>query len=78
MKTWIERHSNGEIIVNPDLPEDLQVAIKSFVLHAHHIEEFGCDFGLHQYLENLLDTLKKYPRFDGMVAELVQAAGKPL
>tara|TARA_R110001592_G_scaffold138333_4_gene357244 strand:- start:3259 stop:3507 length:249 start_codon:yes stop_codon:yes gene_type:complete len=47
--------------VKEDLPEDLRIAIKTFLEQAYIIGEYDLPHMPPEYMENLLNVLAKYP-----------------
>ena len=58
--------------VRKDIPEDLGVAIQSFMQQAVIIGEYELDHMPMEYLENLLKTIAKYPEHSLLLMELIK------
>ena len=55
----------------PGLPEDLEVAIKTFIEQTVIIGEYGLETMPGEYVEKLLMVLVKYPKYDALTKELI-------
>ena len=62
--------------IREDIPDDLKIAIKSFLNQAVIIGEYELDHMPSQYLENLLKTIAKYPEHSLLLMELLQILNK--
>ena len=60
------------LIVRDDIPKDLTVAIESFMKQAVIIGEYELDHMPIEYVENLLQTLARYPEHNDTLMEIVQ------
>ena len=69
-KQDLERMKN--LKVREDIPEDLRVAIKSFIEQAVIIGEYDLDHMPMEYMENLLKTVAKYPEHSLLLMELIK------
>ena len=58
--------------VRKDIPEDLGVAIQSFMQQAVIIGEYELDHMPMEYMENLLKTIAKYPEHSLLLMELIE------
>ena len=58
--------------VRDDIPDDLRVAVKSFIEQAVIVGEYELDHMPAEYMENLLKTIAKYPEHSLLLIELVQ------
>jgi len=57
--------------VKSGTPEDLKVAIQSFIQQAIIIGEYELDKMPSQYTENLLQTMSKYPEYNKITLDLI-------
>ena len=55
--------------IKEDLPEDVKVALKSFLRQANIIEEYDLDFMPMEYWINLIKVLSKYPEYHNLIDE---------
>ena len=62
--------------IRKDIPDDLKIAIKSFLNQAVIIGEYELDHMPSEYLENLLKTIAKYPEHSLLLMELVEILNK--
>ena len=62
--------------IREDIPDDLKVAIRTFLDQAVIIGEYELDHMPSQYLENLLKTIAKYPEYSLLLMELVEILNK--
>ena len=62
--------------VRKDIPDDLRVAVKTFLDQAVIVGEYELDHMPSQYLENLLKTIAKYPEHSLLLMELLQILNK--
>ena len=64
------RFKNAKI--QEDVPDDLKVAVEAFLEQAVIIGEYNLDYMPHEYLENLLEKCAKYPKYNGLLNELME------
>ncbi len=57
--------------VREDIPEDVKVAIETFIQQALIVEEYNLDFMPSEYMANLMETLSNYPEYTDVVLELI-------
>ncbi len=57
--------------INPNTPEDLAVAIKTFIQQAVIIGEYNLDTMPGEYVDNLLHTFSKYPQYKDLMDDLI-------
>tara|TARA_R100000152_G_C6642525_1_gene86635 strand:+ start:87 stop:341 length:255 start_codon:yes stop_codon:yes gene_type:complete len=69
-KQDLERMKN--LKVREDIPEDLRIAIKSFIEQAVIVGEYELDHMPMEYMENLLKTVAKYPEHSLLLMELIR------
>ena len=62
--------------IRKDIPDDLKIAIKSFLNQAVIVGEYELDHMPSEYLENLLKTISKYPEYSLLLMELVEILNK--
>jgi len=53
------------------LPKDLTKAINTFIQQAIIVGEYELDYLPHQYVENLLSTMSKYPEYNKLTLDLI-------
>ena len=58
--------------VRNDIPEDLRIAIESFIQQAVIIGEYELDHMPLEYMENLLKTFAKYPEYCETMMEMIK------
>ena len=58
--------------IREDIPDDLRIAIKSFLNQAVIVGEYDLDHMPSEYLENLLKTISKYPEHSILLMELIK------
>ena len=54
------------------LPEDIQIAINTFIQSAIMVEENDLDYIPSEYVIKLLDTIKKHKEYNSLYLELVE------
>jgi hypothetical protein len=57
---------------SPSLPEDLQTAVNSFIQQAIIVGEYRLDTMPHEYVDNLISTIVKYPEYNFVTKELLE------
>ena len=62
-------------ILEEDMPHDLKVAIEAVVTQASIMEEFDLEEMPLEYAQNLIDMSEKYPEYNELVDNLVDAIG---
>ena len=62
-------------ILEEDMPSDLKVAIESVVTQASIMEEYDLEEMPLEYAQNLIDVSLKYPEYNELVDNLVDAMG---
>ena len=84
-KYWSQRMSPEEreklkhfktIGVQEHVPEDLSVAIETFLAQAIIIGENNLDFMPPEYLQNLLEVMSKYPEYNKVTLDLIEILKK--
>ena len=63
---------------SPRLPEDLQTAVNSFIQQAIIVGEYRLDTMPHEYVDNLISTITKYPEYNFITKELLEILEKEL
>ena len=58
--------------VREDVPDDLKVAIKTFIEQAAIVGEYELDHMPSEYMENLLQTMSKYPEYNNVTLSLME------
>ena len=58
--------------VRNDIPDDLRIAIESFIQQAVIISEYELDHMPIEYLKNLLKTLAKYPEHSMLFMDMIE------
>lgn len=54
------------------LPEDLQVAINTFIEQFNIMEEYDLDSIPTEYLKGLFKTMSKYPQYNNVLFDLLE------
>jgi hypothetical protein len=72
MKVITKKYKAGKLEPREDLPEDLKVAIKTFMEQAVIMEEYNTDFINGEYMANLIKAFSKYPEHSLFTYELVK------
>ena len=54
------------------LPEDIQIAINTFIQSAIMVEENDLDYIPSEYVIKILDTIKKHKEYNSLYLELVE------
>jgi len=57
--------------VNPNTPEDLAIAIQTFIEQAIIVGEYNLDTMPGEYVDNLLEAFSKYPQYKDLMEELI-------
>ena len=79
MKVITKKYKAGKLEPREDLPEDLKVAIKTFMEQAVIMEEYNTDFINGEYMANLIKAFSKYPEYSLFTYDLVNTIlGKTL
>jgi hypothetical protein len=61
--------------VRDDIPEDLQVAVQTFVAATVMVGENNLDSMPGEYLANLMEVMDKYPEYHGVLKSIVEDSG---
>jgi hypothetical protein len=79
MKVITKKYMEGKLEPRKDLPEDLKIAIETFMQQAVIMEEYNTDYINGEYMVNLISAFSKYPEFSLFTYELVKTIlGKTL
>jgi len=60
------------IKVREGTPEDLKIAIQTFIQQAVIVGEHGLDHMPPEYLDKLLTTMSKYPEYNNVTLDLIK------
>ena len=61
--------------VRTDIPEDLQIAIQTFIEATVMVGENKLEFMPGEYLANLMMALDKYPEYSDTLVEIIRDSG---
>ena len=61
--------------VRTDIPEDLQIAIQTFIEATIMVGENNLDSMTGEYLANLMMTLDKYPEYNDTLIDIIRDSG---
>ena len=79
LKKITKKYKDGELEPRDDLPEDLKIAISTFMEQAVIMEEYDTDFINGEYMANLIKAFSKYPEYSLFTHDLVKTIlGKTL
>ena len=79
IKKITKKYKAGKLEPREDLPEDLKVAIKTFMEQAVIMEEYNTDYINGEYMANLIEAFSKYPEYSLFTYDLVKSIlGKTL
>jgi hypothetical protein len=79
VKKITKKYKDGKLEPREDLPEDLKIAIKTFMEQAVIMEEYNTDYINGEYMANLIKAFSKYPEYSLFTYELVESIlGKTL
>ena len=79
MKVITKKYSAGKVEPREDLPEDLKIAIRTFMEQAVIMEEYNTDYINGEYMANLIEAFSKYPEYSLFTYDLVKTIlGKTL
>ena len=74
LKRDIQRIKNLKVI--DGVPKDLKVAIQTFIEQAIIIGEYELETMPHEYLNNLLKVMSKYPEYNILLSQLIEILNK--
>ena len=69
----MERLQSGDFEVKSHFPEEIQVAVKSFLTATKMMMDEKLDYVPQEYLIKLLKTLEKYPEYNNITMDLVKS-----
>ena len=79
LKKITKKYRAGKLEPREDLPEDLKIAIKTFMEQAVIMEEYNTDYINGEYMANLINAFSKYPEYSLFTYDLVKTIlGKTL
>ena len=79
IKRITKKYKAGKLEPREDLPEDLKIAIRTFMEQIVIMEEYDTDFINVEYMANLIEAFSKYPEHSLFTYELVKSIlGKTL
>ena len=79
IKRITKKYKAGELEPRKDLPEDLKIAIRTFMEQVVIMEEYDTDYINGEYMANLIKAFSKYPEYSIFTYELVKSIlGKTL
>ena len=79
MKVITKKYRAGKLEPREDLPEDLKIAIRTFMEQAVIMEEYNTDYINGEYMANLIEAFSKYPEYSLFTYDLVKTTlGKTL
>ena len=70
VKNFFKNHS-GEYKLNADYPEEVKTAVTTFLEATRMVVQEELDYLPHEYVENLLKTLSKYPEYNVLTLQLI-------
>ena len=79
IKRITKKYKAGKLEPRKDLPEDLKIAIKTFMEQVVIMEEYNTDYINGEYMANLINAFSKYPEYSIFTYDLVKSIlGKTL
>ena len=78
VKGFIKNRYKDGIPINPDLPDEVQVVVETFIKQAIIVDEYGLDYLPNEYYINLIEVLSKYPEHWALRDELIRMAGEDM
>ena len=79
VKRITKKYKAGKLEPREELPEDLKIAIKTFMEQVVIMEEYNTDFINGEYMANLINAFSKYPEYSIFTYDLVKSIlGKTL
>ena len=79
VKRITKKYKAGKLEPREELPEDLKIAIKTFMEQVVIMEEYNTDFINGEYMANLINAFSKYPEYSLFTYDLVKSIlGKTL
>jgi|TARA_R110000744_G_scaffold347264_2_gene452788 hypothetical protein len=74
----MERMSNGKLKVGDHFPEDVRMAVETFLAASKMMVDEKLEHMPSNYLVNLLETLAKYPEYNNLTMDLCKAYSKEI
>mgnify|MGYP003651685807 FL=1 len=74
----MERMSNGKLKVRDHFPEDVRIAVETFLAASKMMVDEKLEHMPSNYLVNLLETLAKYPEYNNLTMDLCKAYSKEI
>ena len=74
----MKKTAEGKLVVKDHFPEDVRVAVTTFLAAGKMMVDENLTHMPSQYLENLLDVLCKYPEYNNITMDLVRAYNKEI
>ena len=79
VKRITKKYKAGKLEPREELPEDLKIAIRTFMEQVVIMEEYNTDYINGEYMANLINAFSKYPEYSLFTYELVKSIlGKTL
>ena len=78
IKRITEKYKAGKLEPREDLPEDLKIAIRTFMEQVMIMEEYNTDFINGEYVAKLIESFSKYPEYSLFTYELVESLLKEI
>lgn len=72
LKRITEKYKSGKLGIREDLPDDLKIAIETFIQQVVVMEEYDLDYVNSEYVINLLETFSKYPEYSITTLDMVE------
>jgi hypothetical protein len=69
----MDRVLAGDFEVQSHFPQEIQIAVQSFLEASKMMVEEKLDYLPGEYLANLLETLQKYPEYNNLTMDLVKS-----
>ena len=73
VKRITKKYKAGKLEPREELPEDLKIAIRTFMEQVVIMEEYDTDFINGEYMANLLLAFSKYPEYSLFTYELIES-----
>ena len=73
MNRITKKYKAGKLEPREDLPEDLKIAIRTFMEQAVIMEEYNTDYINGEYMANLIKAFSKYPEYSLFTYELIES-----
>ena len=69
----MDRLMRGDFEVKEHFPEEIKIAVKSFLSASKMMVDEKLEYVPKEYLINLLKTLEKYPEYNNITLDLVKS-----